>query len=230
MSYYIGPRIVTDGLALYLDAANSKSYPGSGNTWYDLSRNGYNGTLTGGPTYNSGNNGYISVDGSDDYILIGPVANIGISNISVSWCVWVYPTSTAGNIMSMSSTNPQGSWNMPPIAATGQTFRGKIWSNNYLYSSTYSLNTWYYLTLVFDYANSSQLFYVNGILQSSQGSITYSSSGASNYIFLGQSNPGADNTGMFTGRYGSFKIYTSKALSQSEILQNFNATKTRYGL
>jgi hypothetical protein len=49
-------------------------------------------------------------------------------------------------------------------------------------------------------------------------------------MFLGQTNPGADNTGMFTGRYGSFKIYTNKALSASEVLQNYNATKSRFGL
>ena len=229
MSFYNGPKIVTDRLTVYLDAANIRSYPGSGNNWYDLTGNGYTGTLNSA-SYGTGNGGYISVDGVSGYVSLGPVPNTGIYYVPVSWCVWVYASSTAGNIMSMSSGNPQSSWNMPPIAATGQTFRGKIWSNNYLYSPTYSLNTWYYLTLVFDSANSSQFFYVNGALQSFQNSISYSSSGSSNYMFLGQANPGADNTGMFTGRYGSFKVYTNKALSPSEILQNYNSTRSRFGL
>lgn len=230
MSTQYSPKIITDNLQLYLDAANSKSYPGSGSVWSDITSNGYNGTLTNSPGYGTANGGYISVDGTSSYVLIGPVANIGTSNISVTWCIWVYPISSAGNIMSMSSTNPQGAWNMPPIAAYNYQFFGKIWSNSRIYSSAYTTNNWYYLTLVFNYTTSSQLFYVNGILQGTENPISYGSSGASNYLFLGQSNPGADNTGMFNGRYGSFKIYTNKALTASEILQNYNATKGRYGL
>ena len=68
MSYHNNPRIVTDGLALCLDANAKRSYSGTGNTWYDLSGNGYNGTLTNSPTYNS--SGYFDLDGTDDYIPI----------------------------------------------------------------------------------------------------------------------------------------------------------------
>ena len=60
------PRIDADGLALYLDASQPTSYPQINNTWYDLSGNGYNGTLTNGPTWNS--NGWFQFDGVDDYI------------------------------------------------------------------------------------------------------------------------------------------------------------------
>ena len=62
------PRIVTDGLVLYLDAANTKSYPGSGTTWTDISGKSNNGTLTNGPTFDSGNKGTIVFDGSNDYV------------------------------------------------------------------------------------------------------------------------------------------------------------------
>lgn len=225
------PSIVTSGLMLCLDAANIKSYSGSGTTWTDLTGNGKNGTLTNGPSYTSGVGGYFSFDGTDDYVLIGTVPNTGTSTVSVSWCVWVYPTSTAGNIVSMSSVNPQGSWNMPPIAATGQKFRGKIWSNNYLFSTTtYSLSTWYHLALVFDYAATAQRFYVNGVLQDSQSGITYSSSESDNYLFLGQSNPGADNTGNFAGRMAYFSVYGGKALTDAEVQRNFNAMRGRFGV
>jgi hypothetical protein len=63
MSVIGGPDIITDGLVLYLDAANTKSYIGSGTTWKDLSRNSNDGTLTNGPTFDSGNSGSIVFDG-----------------------------------------------------------------------------------------------------------------------------------------------------------------------
>ena len=231
MAIVYNTSIVTENLVCYLDSANLKSYPGTGTAWTDLSGNGKSGTLTNGVGYNSSNNGSLTLDGVDDFVLVGTVPYTGAYNVSVSWGIWVYPTSTAGNIMSMSSRNPQGLWNMPPIAATGQKFRGKIWPNNYLYSTnTYSLNTWYYVVLVFDYAAGAQRFYVNAELQDSQTGISYSSSGSDNYLFLGQSNLGADNTGMFTGRISNFHVYGNKALSAAEIAQNFNALRGRYGI
>ena len=60
--------IVTNGLALYLDAGNASSYPGSGTNWNDLSGNGRNGTLTNGPTYSATNGGSIVFDGTNDYV------------------------------------------------------------------------------------------------------------------------------------------------------------------
>lgn len=232
---YTGPRIVREGLVLHLDAANIKSYVSGSTTWVDISTETNNGTLINGPIFDNSNNGTIITDGVNDYILLGPVPFTGTSTTSVSWGVWVNPLSTAGNIMSMASVNPQGGWNMPPIAATGQKFRGKIWPNSYLLSqNTYTLGSWYYLVLVWKYsptlAESGQFFYVNGVLQSSQTNITYSSSGVNNYLFLGQTNPGADNTGMFYGKYGMFHVYGNKALTAEEVLQNYEATKSRFGL
>ena len=70
MAFSFSPRIVTDGLVLYLDAANQRSYPGSGTTWSDISRGGNNGTLVNGPTFDPGNGGSIVFDGVDDYVSI----------------------------------------------------------------------------------------------------------------------------------------------------------------
>ena len=64
MASAAGPNIITDGLVLHLDAANTNSYPGSGTTWTDISGEGHNGTLDNGPTFSSGNMGYISLDGT----------------------------------------------------------------------------------------------------------------------------------------------------------------------
>ena len=235
MASFSGPNLEIDGLVLCLDAANTNSYPGSGNTWTDMSGNGNDGTLTNGPTFSSDDGGSVVVDGSNDFILTPRVTGTGIASASVSWGIWVNPSSTSGNIMSMSNSNPQTSWNMPPIAASGQKFRAKIWNNSILQSDTYNLNQWYYLVLVFKYASSQsdrgQFFYVNGELVGSQTNINYSASNSSagNFMFLGQSNPGANNTGMFTGKYSNFHIY-NKALTETEVIQNYNAHKGRFGL
>ena len=107
--------------------------------------------------------------------------------------------------------------------------------------STYSTNllttnrlfkdpsAWYHVVLTWDYNNNTQSLYVNGVLNDSQSGINYSASGSNNYIFLGDDNPGANNTGMFGGKYGEFRIY-NKSLSSTEVLNNYNATKSRYGL
>ena len=83
--------IVTDGLVLYLDAANTKSYTGTGTTWYDLTKNGNNGVLTSGPVYNSENGGNITFDGVDDYVNLGNPNSLDILNFTI--CAWVKSTS-----------------------------------------------------------------------------------------------------------------------------------------
>jgi hypothetical protein len=104
--------IVTNGLVLYVDAGNNNSYPESGTTWTDLI-GGNNGTLTNGPTYNSGNGGYIDLDGSNDLVNFG---NTGIE-IRCMNC-WFYidaqvtSTTTRFGFLSFDTTgvssDPQG--------------------------------------------------------------------------------------------------------------------------
>jgi len=87
---YYGPKIVTSGLVLCLDAANKRSYPGTGTTWTDLSGNSNNGTLINGPTFNAGNQGGIVFDGTNDYISIGSqnIVGTGTSPFSVELCIY----------------------------------------------------------------------------------------------------------------------------------------------
>ena len=72
------PSITTKGLVLYLDAANSKSFANTGNTWTDMSGLGNNGTLVGGAAYNSGNSGTFSFDGVNDCVNCGNAASLDI--------------------------------------------------------------------------------------------------------------------------------------------------------
>jgi hypothetical protein len=173
-----------------------------------------------------------SFNGTSSYIdNSSAIVGLGSSSISHTFDTWVYPTGTTGNIISMSAQRPSGGWNMPPLAASGQQFKGQVWNNNILTSSTYTLNTWYNVVLVFDYAAGGQYLYVNGVLVDSQTAITYTSSGASgNYIFIGEENPGAGSYGYWPGKIASVKIYSGKALSASEVSQNFNALRGRFGL
>ena len=87
MGVFAGPEVVEDGLVLALDAGNTKSYPGSGTTWTDLSGNGNNGTLTNGPTYSSSNGGSIVFDGVNDFVDIS-------NSFQVSTVVWNDNTSS----------------------------------------------------------------------------------------------------------------------------------------
>jgi len=219
--------IITDGLLVHLDAGNVNSYPGTGTVWTDLEGND-NGTLVNGLTYNSNNRGTLETNGSNDYVLISSVAGSGTATQSFTYEVWVKPLDDDGNILSMSSVNPQSDWNMPPISAVSGSFRAKIWSNNQLVAdNTFTQGEWYQVVLVWDYASSTQSLYVNGALNDSQGSIVYASSGVDNNIFLGQANPGADNAGHFAGEYGIVRLY-NKALSPNEVLVNYNSNVSRY--
>ena len=108
-----GPKIVRSGLQLHLDAADRKSYPGSGTTWFDLSGNSRHGTLLNGPVFNSGNGGYISFDGVDDYVNIPNATNLnnlGSQDFTVS--MWVYratnPPSGNGEMLYQSATLDNG--------------------------------------------------------------------------------------------------------------------------
>ena len=88
MSTRYNPSIVRDNLVLYLDAANTKSYPGSGTTWTDISRKGTDGTLTNGATFNSDNMGRIVFDGTNDYVDITSLPVIS-STSAMTMEAWV---------------------------------------------------------------------------------------------------------------------------------------------
>ena len=234
MTRLIGPfsgspsGIVRTNLTMNLDPGNSASYSGSGTTITDLSGNGKNGTISGTLSYTSGTSGYWSFTNNGAYILAGTLPFSGSGSSSWTMGIWAQPLTANGNIISMSQSNPQNGWNMPPISANNQKFVGKVWNNNYLTSQVFTIGTWYYLTLVFDYAAGTQNFYVDGNLVGSQSGITSGASGTDNYWFIGQTNPGADNAGNFVGNVGPIHYYGNKALTGTEVVKNYNALQSRY--
>jgi hypothetical protein len=107
--YANGPKIVTDGLVLCLDAANRKSYPGTGTAWNDLSGNGNNGTLVNGPTFSSANGGNLSFDGTNDYTEV-TTRNTNLEfQPTLPYSVFVFLKSPPSGSQSAIVSNLQGS-------------------------------------------------------------------------------------------------------------------------
>ena len=220
--------VVTAGLSLYLNAKNTTSYPGTGTTWYDLSGNGYNSTLSN-VTYSSANNGSFSFNGSNSIVKTPSIPNTGVGgNTSVSWSAWVYPTTNSGTIMYMSSDAGGGGWNMPPLYFTNKRFIGSVYNNATISDVTdFTINTWYNVTLVYDGSARTSKLYVNGALVNSATNQNFSGPGSNAYMFLGLMNGGCCNNGNnFTGSMSSFMAYGGKALSAAEVLQNYNGGVT----
>jgi hypothetical protein len=221
---FTGPNIITDGLVLALDAANSRSYPGTGTTWSDLSGNGNSGTLTNGPTFNSGSNGSIMFDGVDDYVDLGTASLLNTTlNGNTNWAIsyWVNPQ-TNGRILDRGNIgeDPTGGLELN----VGSIFRNNT-SGGSSSLLTDIINTgWNYVILT---RTSSLLhsWYLNGIFSNStQTTESYDGSG------IWKIGRRAFSTSqMYQGNISNIQIY-NRTLSASEIQQNYNATKSRFNL
>jgi hypothetical protein len=220
-----GPDIVTDGLVLALDAGSKKSYPGSGTTWTDLSSQGNNVTLTNGPSFSSNNGGVLVFDGVDDYADIP--FDSSLNNNYTTLSVWVKSTFVVGpnsrhyildgvSHRTMIFVDEPHEINFVIITSAGAKYA--IYDNEIA-----SQDTW--INIVGTYDGSNLKLYINGDLK-----ITESHSGNIN---------GASETGRIMdyrangyeveGQAGTFMIY-NRALTAEEVLQNYNSTKSRFGL
>lgn len=204
--------IVRNGLVLHLDAANVKSYPGSGTTWYDLSGNGNHGTLVNGPTFDSANKGCLSFDGTNDYV-VGNISSY--SSAEYTSTTWVFLNTVAPE---QHLTNLKGSVQFYVKAGTlGSASFGN------LTGGIINATTWYMLTQRRASDGTGSIF-INGDFISSSalpapGAVTQYVVG--NYV-------GGGNYWL-NGKIGVSKIY-NRALSASEIKQNFEALRGRYSI
>lgn len=228
MAFSYSPKIVTDGLVLYLDAANPYSYPGSGTTWNDISRGGNNGTLINGPTFSSGDGGSIVFDGVDDYVIVSDFSTY--SGTQGTLCAWVYPNIGNNNKYVIAA----GELGQIGKSRAIGTYQGKWWlvgygggNEDWLTNFTTAPNQWSYVTYtwydttnigisvngVFDYVIRSGLNPLSG---------TQLRVGAPAWTNLG-------TYGFWNGKIPISQVY-NRALSAEEIQQNYNATKGRFGL
>lgn len=234
-----GPNIVTDGLVLYLDAAHTKSYPGSGTTWTDLTKNKNNGTLVNGPTFSSANGGSLVFDGVNDHISATPINRLNTTTIDV----WFKTTSVTGSVVVRQYLYTQQ--RNPPTLATytyqerqGIHIAGDIIQFQYLNTdntdvtvsslSTIDSNTWYNLTVTLN--GTIPLMYLNGVQTNITTSKvnTTSKSITVNQAFIGRRGDAQGND-YFGGTISSIKDY-NRALTATEVQRNYNALRGRYGI
>ena len=222
-----GPDIVENGLTLFLDASNIRSYPGSGTTWSDLSGNGNTGTLTNGPTFSAGNLGSIVFDGTNDYVNISNTSILNNSSQTIN--IWFLYTSIPGNGVSVIGKHDSaGSWNGYNMGLYGGAvfcqFKPSSNTDAGSVSTNMSANTWTLITLKFTIGSTLTL-YKNGNKISTNALSSVSMT--SQPIRIGLS---VDTYwSALPGRVASVQIY-SRELPDDEVLQNYNATKSRFGL
>tara|TARA_R110002020_G_scaffold10873_7_gene41318 strand:+ start:2529 stop:3212 length:684 start_codon:yes stop_codon:yes gene_type:complete len=227
MSCHAGPNLEEDGLVLALDAGNTKSYPGSGTSWSDISGQGNNGTLTNGPTYSSDNGGSIVFDGTNDYIDVSGTESFNAPlSINFTLSIWMYPTKT-GNWQGVFTKNRSTGTQVGLFLSSSNEFVfGFSGSGGNLIGSSFSTNTWYHVVLV-QAANTSRKIYINGSLDVTKTSTFGTTSSGSETFRLGQAS-GVNE--YFGGRISNASIYNNKALTASEVKQNYNAFRGRFGI
>jgi hypothetical protein len=220
MAFNYSPKIITDGLVLYLDAANTKSYPGSGTTWNDLSRGGNNGILTNGPTFDPSNGGSIVFDGSGKRAtLLSPFGQSGFTTVSI-WYNRIEANSSTSwrTLFATTGSNIHHLISQATTRVLG-IFDGSFRSFGYTPQIDGKFHNY---TVIYNSATNATL-YVDGVFISTISII----------LNLATSTIGSignwTGNNYWAGNIASTQIY-NRALTVDEILQNYNATKTRFGL
>jgi hypothetical protein len=217
--YNNGP-IISSGLVLCYDAGNKRSYPGSGTTIYDISGNGRTGTLNGGVTYSSGN---LSFDGSSGYVSFSNPLNQ--SNLVQVWTVsgWI-------NITDKISQTLLGGLNQGCDVCYVQGNNSLLYLNNgindyYIYGGDLGGIGWTYVTFRFNNATGARTIYKNLADVSTGGpNNTSTPAGQASTFYVGYGG-----SGWLQGQVGHLAIY-NRYISDTEVTQNFNATRGRYGI
>jgi hypothetical protein len=226
---YNSGSIITNGLVLCLDAANSKSYPGSGTTWTDLSGTGNTGTLENGPTFDSANGGSIAFDGSDDYASIAHSDSLSLPT-ALTLSIWFYSGTAPGNIAYLKGRTDADNYN-PYLTFSGlYGWTGPNGRAFYTPSAGFiQNNTWYNLVVSHTSGNTPNV-YRNGVLSTSytftEGDGTRALGTNTNQVGINADIP-RGTIESFNGRVASIQLY-NRALSATEITQNYNALKSRY--
>ena len=229
-----GVNIVTNGLVLYLDASNTKSYISGSTTWNDVSRSGNNGALINGPTFNSANGGSIVFDGTNDFVDLSSYANNSLWNSlwtnGISFDCIIRLTSpysfSQRSIFCRSSGSDGNNWFNFSVEIDR---RLRFWMGNYVpaYTTTsLTAGVIYHITLTWDKSN--VRYYINSVLDSTTGMSNVLTTGTATALALG-SGGNAFSGWEFPGNIYNFSVY-NRELSATEIQQNFNATKSRFGL
>jgi hypothetical protein len=222
-----GPDIVENGLVLCLDAANKLSYRGTGTTWNDLSGNNSNGTLTNGPTFSAGNLGSISFDGTNDNVSSFPSQISGTGSKTVSAFIYLTSTGRMGICGTRDTADLTGAgWVLTVNRIAGYlTYFNAGGAVNAEVANVISTNSWIQVVVTYNSSNFSTILYVNGIQVGSPFTLSAMRASSFNGVIGDENN---SSQWPFNGRISSVLIY-NRTLSAAEVLQNYNATKSRFG-
>ena len=217
-----GPNIIEDGLIFAVDAANKKSYPGSGTTWADLAGTS-NGTLTNGPTFDSANGGSIVFDGTDDYVVTSggnlPALN-SLSALSVCGFFNVDSTSAIRQIYSWGDNN---GIRFRINSSTQVRLLERGGTNSPTFNVTIDNDTWYFFCTIAD--SSGLTVFINTTKLT--GGSAFSPTDTSNTVYIGSRSTSTSE--VMDGSIACLSIY-NKTLTDAEVTQNYNALKSRFGL
>tara|TARA_R110000868_G_scaffold51388_4_gene162986 strand:+ start:1296 stop:1976 length:681 start_codon:yes stop_codon:yes gene_type:complete len=226
MTVNYNPRTVTDGLVLCLDAANTMSYPGSGTTWTDLSGNGNNGTLVNGVGYTSDNRGSLVFDGSNDYVTLSS-SQIAPGTGAFTWNFWIKLNDVSNMSIIFSGTGSNSGYGV--IFANSAGYGLGYYAGGYQIVDSPTLgSSWWYITFTGNGgANGSRnlKLYRNSVQAGSTYTVDYNFTSSTPII-------GANHSSFAELMRGNISnvSYYNRALTATEVSQNFNATRGRYGI
>jgi len=230
MAIIRGKSIVADGLVLHTDAANKKSYPGSGTIINDLSGNERNGELINGASLDTANAGTITFDGTNDRIVLNDTLDIAFTTQYWTTDIWFNLDSTYASYDAMLGNGypfqlyAVGGKIQAYLSSTAGS--GTYFLSGMTSTQTLSTETWYHLSFVRDGTN--YYYYINGALDKSATSNTNVCAAANQNAQIGNLW-NVNDTYAWDGEIANVKIY-NRALSAAESLQNYNATKSRFSL
>ena len=221
------PRIVTDNLVLCLDAANTKSYTGTGTAWTDISGKGHNATANGA-TFSPLNGGVWDFDGTNDVITLSATTDIQAQAVDWTWECWFYVDAGASSFDYLFAYGPphQIAWYNNQLNA---------WFNDTDNTSSYdvafasgsnTVPTGQWTHGVISRIGSAWKMYINGVEKAS-ASASFTVANSSTAPKIGS----YDGSQYFLdGKIASMRIYKGRGFTASEVLNNFNATRTRFGV
>jgi len=236
MALYRGPKVVTNGLVLALDAADTNSYPRTGATWTDLTGNGYNGTLTNTPTFSAANLGSIVFNGTTQYVDVANTTALNFTNTSGTISIWIKTTTNVAGFLIAKQMDATGGWAVVMNASGIVDFETK---NNASGATACYRNTtkvcndgrWHNVVSVFTTSttvvgNNTINMYVDGILSNDVlNQILVYGGNTAGTIQLSRRTSG----NYYNGNISNVQIY-NRTLTTAEVLQNYNATKSRFGI
>lgn len=232
---YTGNIVADADLILHLDAAKHTSYPDEGTTWYDISGYGHHATLNNGMSIQDPNSKAknFSLDGSNDSATISNnlVDLVGLGDVSYTLEAWIYVETSQGTTTSADSiighSTSTGFGMQVGISNGNPRINYGARSTSNFYSSEFSYNTWTHVVYS-RIAGVSSYGYLNGVYDSADNPADQSiASPADGVLRIGYS--GGRVTGYFDGNIPIVRVY-KRGLTDAEVLQNYNAQKSRFGL